>query len=179
MRSVRERDGLATVNRGVELGAIGQIAGVVDGQVLAEVYELACTDLRVGVDQGVGRLLGRQGFTNFWSDERRYVVQFHIGCTGEGVQHLGARCSHRHSRNLRRKRRQCDATAACGTCGGWDAVVHGRFGGGCGGGLRREGESCRDKGECRKGCGFLFDFSVEQFCDLGGGWGNEIKICVN
>ena len=31
MRSVRERDGLATVNRGVELGAIGQIAGVVHG----------------------------------------------------------------------------------------------------------------------------------------------------
>ena len=178
MRSVGERDGLAAINGGVELGAVGQIAGVVNGQVLVQMYELACTDLRVGVDQGVGGLLGRQSVTNLRSDERRDVLQFHVGRTGQGIQRLGARCSHWHSGNLRREGRQRGATAS-GACGGWDAVVYGRFGSGRGGGLCRERKSCRDKGECREGCGFHFDFSVEQFCSLGGRWEKEIKICSN
>lgn len=165
MRSVRERDGLATVNGGVELGAVDQIAGVVNGQVLVPMHELAGTDLGVGVEQGVGCLLGRQTVANLGSDERRYVVQFHIGGASEGVQHLGAGCSLGHSGDLRRERRQRSATAysMCG-CGG---VVYERFGGGCGGGLCSERESCRDKGECGEGCGFHFDFSLEQFFGLG------------
>ena len=55
-RPVGEGDGLATVDGGVELGAVGEPAGVVDGVVTALLGEGASADDDVDVAEGVERL---------------------------------------------------------------------------------------------------------------------------
>ncbi len=58
MGAVGEGDGCAAVDGGVELGAVGEPAGVVDGVVLAGLGEGAGADDGVDVAEGVERLGG-------------------------------------------------------------------------------------------------------------------------
>ncbi len=88
--AVGEGEGLAAVDGGVELGAVGEVAGVVDGVELVRRGELAGADFGVDVVEGEAGGLKPEGLAEFGTFERRDVIELDAGLDGDGVEGLGA-----------------------------------------------------------------------------------------
>ena len=115
--AVGKADGLAAINGGVELGAVCEVAGVVDGVELAGLGGLAGADLGVDIEQREGGGLAGKGFLYLRAEQRRRVVELGGGCARQRIERLGA-CDDAGGKrwDLRRELRQL------GAAGGGDAV---------------------------------------------------------
>ncbi len=165
--AVGEADGLAAVEGGVKLGAVGEIAGVVDGVPHLLVAEFTGTDLGVDVEEGVGGGTGAQAIADLGGDERGDVVELKVGGLGEGVKGLGAGCVGGEGGDLGRDGGEGDAAAeARGVHGG--GVMDGDAGAGGGAGSGLCGEGGRGYGEEGEGEG---GFHVVISLAEGGGCG--------
>ena len=90
MLAVLDADGLA-IDGGVKLGAVDEIAGVVDGVPLVRNGELAGADLSVDVVEGEGGGLDAKGLAElFLAFEGRDVAELGARFNRDGVERFGA-----------------------------------------------------------------------------------------
>src|SRR6185437_11033758 len=90
MRAVRKADGLTAVNRGVELGSVDKVSGVMHRVPLVRLGQRAGTDLRVDVAEREGLGLLVEQSTDLRAEHRRGVVEADRRVVGDGVKRLGA-----------------------------------------------------------------------------------------
>ena len=139
--AVGEGDGVSPmVDGGVEFGAVGEIAGVVDGVPLVRCSEFAGADLCVDVVEGDDGGLKAKGLAQAGAFEWRDILELYRGFGDEGVERLGAGGAGGKRGNLWGEFRQLGAD--------WSGGRSGRVRGGCG---------CAVGGG---GCGFWCAWSV-------------------